>query len=119
MRVVRQHLGGDMSSNRHDRIVASLGLRELSDGMVPQIVEPKTGQGTSNLVDVRRTFLVGTALAGVLLDAACGAGDEPRQVPPCRPPARLWPCRIEVRCFASGEYVMVRSDLSERLCAPV
>ena len=56
---VRQHLRGDVSSNRHDRTVASL-LCELSDGMVPQIVESKTGQGTSNLLDVCPAFPVGT-----------------------------------------------------------
>jgi hypothetical protein len=39
MGVVREHLGRDVSGNRHHRLVARLRLGKLGDGVVAQIVE--------------------------------------------------------------------------------
>jgi hypothetical protein len=33
-----------MSSNAHNGLVAGLGLRELSDGVVPKVVEARPGE---------------------------------------------------------------------------
>ena len=44
MAVSFQHATANVSGNRHDRGIRRSVLRKLSDGAVPQIVEPETRQ---------------------------------------------------------------------------
>ena len=51
-----------MASDRHDGLVRDLRLGKLSDRVVPQIVEPETGQGTFYIADIGLTSLIATTI---------------------------------------------------------
>jgi len=80
--------------------------------MVAQIVKSKSGQGAFDLLDVCPTILIGANLSWVLISPAGGAGNQTRQVPPSRPPARLWQRRVEMSRLARREYIVVGLNVS-------
>src|SRR5271157_953559 len=119
MRVMLEHLGRDVTGNRHDCAVTRLGFGKLGDCMVTQIVEPQSRERAFELAYVRLAFAVAASLRGALELATSGALNRPCQVAPCGAPACLWASRVEMRGFTRGEYIMLRPDLSKPLCAPV
>jgi hypothetical protein len=52
MRIAGKHLLADVASYGHDGLVRDLGLRELRNGMVPQIIEPELREWTLNALNV-------------------------------------------------------------------
>ena len=66
MRVVIQHSWRYMTSDSHDRLIASLGLRQLRDGMVAQIMKTEASSWALDLLHVSRAIFVSTRLSRVL-----------------------------------------------------
>ncbi len=60
MRVVGEHLSGDVASDSHNRRVTGLRFRKLGNGLVPEIVEPEALQWTLDLAEIGLAFLVAT-----------------------------------------------------------
>jgi hypothetical protein len=66
MRVVREHLRGNMPRNRHNGLVTGLRLGKLSYSVMPKIMESKPGSWTFLFADIGFALLVATRFAGVL-----------------------------------------------------
>src|SRR4051794_16255455 len=107
---MRQHLRRDVSSYRHNGAVAGLRFGQFSDGVVPQIVEAQASKRTLHVLEVSFALGVYTSIGRRLMLATCWALNQASQIPPCRAPARLWPRRIEMRCFTRWEDIMLRSN---------
>jgi hypothetical protein len=99
-----------MPRNRHYGLAARLRLGKLSDGLVPQIVEPEPLKG---LGDAR--LATRARLAGILEKSAPGTLNCPRESPPCRPPTLDAARAVDMSRLASREEEMARLSASERL----
>ncbi|MDE1161311.1 MAG: hypothetical protein PW792_05110 [Acidobacteriaceae bacterium] len=64
VRVVSEHLARDVARNRHDGLIARLGLRKLRDGLVAEVVEPEAVKRTLQLGDAHSAAR--TRRAGIL-----------------------------------------------------
>jgi hypothetical protein len=63
---VFQHLPAEVSSNRHQGVLAGLPLRKFGNARVAKIMEAEAGNRAFNFVNVGQAFLVLARLARIL-----------------------------------------------------
>jgi hypothetical protein len=66
LRIVREHLQGNMPRNRHNRLVAGLRFGKLRDGVVPQVVESKSRGRALHAANIGLALLVLARFAWIL-----------------------------------------------------
>jgi len=66
VRIVREHLRGNVPRNRHNRLVAGLRFGKLRDGVVPQVVESKSRGRAFDAANIGLVLLVLARFAGIL-----------------------------------------------------
>ena len=71
MRIAGQHLLADMACDGHDGLVRDLGLGELSNSKVPQIVKSQSGELTLDALNLGLAFFI-DALISRRLQLATG-----------------------------------------------
>jgi len=79
-----------MSGYTHNGLVAGLGLRKLSDSVVPHVVETQAVSRAFDLADIGSALFVSALLPGLLQFAAFRTIYRSRQIAPRRPPSRHW-----------------------------
>jgi hypothetical protein len=71
VRGVSEHLARDVPCNRHDRLVAGLGLGKLRDRLMTEVMETEARKRTLEFCNIHRA--AHTRLAGILQQTALGA----------------------------------------------
>jgi hypothetical protein len=64
VRITSKHPLADVARYSHNRLVRNLRLGELSDCVMPQIVEAETGERAFNIADIGLACSVVTPLSG-------------------------------------------------------
>lgn len=95
-----------MTSDSHNRLIASLGFRQLRDGMVAQIMKTEASSWTLDLLHISRAVFVSTRCSRVLKQLAVRTLNGLRYLAPRSAPALLRLRGVDIAVFASGENEM-------------
>jgi hypothetical protein len=85
-----------------------LGFRQLSDGVVPQVVKSKASRGALYIMNIFLALHIAADFSWALQELACRAFYSARKVAPRRSPALLSFIGIDVAVFATWKNKMVR-----------